>query len=189
MKYFRSQGRHQTSRWHPPTQSSVPLLARAPPRQSWQASSKFPAMDDWQAKPHASRWRRGDWIWGSNSKWDADGSIEAGWPSWTGGDGCGDDDWSSGRRVDSDPMEKRIELLEERVSRIELLEERVSSLGQQVSSLEKEVAALRQAGQAAVASPEPNAACAPLLAQPPHGHACEWHEHRPDAGDVSVDGN
>ena len=78
----------------------------------------------------------------------------------------GDDDWSSGRRIDSDPMEKRIELLEERVSRIELLEERVSSL-------EKEVAVLRLPP-----APEPKAACAPLLAQ----HACEWHERRPSAG-------
>ena len=29
-----------------------------------------------------------------------------------------------------------------------------------------------------MASPEPKAACAPLLAQ----HACEWHERRPSAG-------
>ena len=58
-----------------------------------------------------------------------------------------------------------------------------------VASLEKEVVALRQA---AVASPEPKAACAPLLAQPPHGmhEPCEWHEDRPDAGDdVSVEGH
>ena len=103
------------------------------------------------------------------------------WSSWTGGNG-----WE-GRRIDSDSMNERTELLEARIS-----------------SLEKEVAALRQAGQAAVASPvlpEPKAACAPLPAQipqpsvacapvPPHGHECAWHEHRPDAGDpVSVSGN
>ncbi len=124
-----------------------------------------------QADSCASRWRRGDWIWRCNSQWDADGSTARGWTSWTGGNGWRDDDWSSGRRIDSDPLEKRIKrikLSEERVSRIELLEERVSSL-------EKEVAVLRQA---AVASPEPKAACAPLLAQ----HACEWHERRPSAG-------
>ena len=110
------------------------------------------AMNYWQANSCASRWRRGDWIWRCNSQWDADGSTARGWTSWTGGNGWGDDDWSSGRRIDSDPMEKRIKrikLSEERVSRIELSEERVSRielLEERVSSLEKEVAALRQAG-------------------------------------------
>ena len=27
-----------------------------------------------------------------------------------------------------------------------------------------------------------------MLAQPPHGHECEWHEHRPDLEDVNIDG-
>ena len=47
------------------------------------------------------------------------------------------------------------------------------------SSLEKEVAALRQAEQAAVGSP--------VLPEPKH--ECDWHEHRANAGEaVSVSG-
>ena len=72
-------------------------------------------------------------------------------------------------------MEKRIELLEERVSRIELLEERVSSLEKEVAAF----AALRTAGHAEVGSP--------VLPEPKH--KCDWHEHRANAGEaVSVSG-
>ena len=169
MKYFTSQGRHQTSRWCPPTQSSGSSSLSPSHRGSPGKPVAVPcAMKYWQANSCTSRWRREDWICCCNSQWDVDGSTARGWTSWTGGNGWGDDDWSSGRRIDSDPMVKRIKLSVEPISRTELLEERVSSL-------EKEVVVLRQA---AVASPEPKAACAPLLAQ----HACEWHERRPSAG-------
>ena len=91
-----------------------------------------------------------------DAQWAADGWTAGGWSSWTGGNGWED------RRIDSDAMNKRTELLEARIS-----------------SLEKEVAALRQAEQADVGSP--------VLPEPKH--TCDWHEHRANAGEaVSVSG-
>ena len=101
----------------------------------------------------------------------SDGWTQGSW--WTGGNSWGHDDWwSAGRRTDSDSMdsmERRIQLLEERVA-----------------SLEKELASLRQAqmGQATEASPEPKASEKPsALPQ------CSWHDSRPNAMEgVSVAG-
>ena len=55
----------------------------------------------------------------SDSQWAADGWTAGGWSSWTGGNGW-EEAWEDhGRRIDSDPMKKRMELLEERMSSLE----------------------------------------------------------------------
>ena len=150
------------------------------------------AADGWRAAGGKTSWRGGNG-WGedhsssgqpvpipsetanSDSQWAAGGWTADGWSSWTGGNG-GED---QARRIDSDAMQKRIELLEARRIDSDAMNKRIELLEARVSRLEKELAALRQAEQAEVGSP--------VLPEPKH--TCDWHEHRANAGEaVSVIG-